>query len=109
MTTDPAALRADLLAARRARDEHAIRAVGSLLTAIANAEAVPVADERYRVVEGTAEAPRHELSEEDIAEIVAAELDERSRAIKEYRRIGADTAALEAECAVLERYRVDAG
>jgi uncharacterized protein YqeY len=105
MTIDAGTLRADLLEARRARDAHAARAIGSLLTSLANAEAVPVADDRYRVAEGSGEAPRRELTTDDVADILAAEIDERRRAIEEYRRIGADTAALEAEVAVLDRYR----
>ena len=106
MTPDAGTLRADLLEARRGRDADAARAIGSLLTALADAEAVPVADDRYRVVEGSGEAPRRELTSDDVARTVATEIDERLRAIREYVDIGADTTALEAEVAVLERYRV---
>jgi hypothetical protein len=107
MIVDVATLRADLLEARRVRDVPATSAIGSLLTAIANAEAVPVADLRYRVVEGSADVPRRALGAAAVDDILGAEIDERRRAIDEYRHIGADSAALEVEVAVLQRYRAD--
>ncbi len=97
-------LRADLLAARRDRRLVAGAAIGSLLAAVSNAEAVPVAPGPYRVVEGSAEAPRRELAPDEIMRIVLREIRERRAALGEYRRIGADTARLEEELATIERY-----
>ena len=53
---------------------------------IVNAEAVPVDDGPYRVVEGGADVPRRVLADEDIDAVIAAEIDERWRAIDEYAR-----------------------
>lgn len=98
-------LQADLLAARLSRRSRDAAAVAALLTALANAEAVPVADGPYEAVRGSADVPRRVLAAADIERIIDAEIEERERALAEYRRIGADAEALEAELATLERYR----
>ncbi len=51
----------DLLDARRRRSTPEAAAIGSLKTALANAEAVPVAERPYEVVEGSADVPRRVL------------------------------------------------
>ena len=95
----------DLLEARKERDSVAVAAIGSLKTALANAEAVPVVARPYEVVEGGAEVARRVLSAADVAAIVRAEVDERRRALSDYAAAGAATADLERELATLERYR----
>ena len=95
----------DLLEARKERDSVAVAAIGSLKTALANAEAVPVAARPYEVVEGGAEVARRVLSAADITAIVRAEIDERRRSLSEYAAGGAATADLERELVTLERYR----
>lgn len=98
-------LDADLLAARRRRSDPQVRAIRSLKSALANAEAVPVEDRPYGLVEGSADVPRRELTTSDIDSILAAEVAERRRAVEEYVRLGQPTADLEIELATLQRYR----
>lgn len=78
-------LRADLTAALRRRDRPAASTLRSVLATIANAEAVPVADDPAPTEGpvagavsglGAAEAPRRELSETDVRALVARERDE---------------------------------
>ena len=95
----------DLLAARKRRSAPEVAAIGSLKTALANAEAVPVQERPYEVVKGSADVPRRVLDAADIAAIVRAEIDERLRAIGEYESAGEPTADLELELETLERYR----
>ena len=99
----------DLRDARKRRSEAEVAAIGSLKTALANAEAVPVEDRPYEVVEGSAEAPRRVLGAADIAAIVRAEISERRRALGRYRDAGVATGDLESELATLERYRTADG
>ena len=80
-------------------------AIGSLKTALANAEAVPVPERPYEVVEGRADVPRRVLGAGEIAAIVRAEIDERRRAVRDYERLGAPTEDLRTGIATLERYR----
>lgn len=109
-------LRAELTAALKARDRAAIAALRSALAAIENAEAVPVdappagtsGNEHVAGASlgvGAAEAERRLLTEEQVREIVAAEVRERTEAAAEYQRLGQpETAArLQAEAAVLSR------
>jgi len=98
-------LDADLLDARKRRSAPEVGAIRALKTALANAEAVPVADRPYEVVQGSADVPRRELGLDDIEVVIVAEAEERRRAIDEYRAIGADSIDLELELATLERYR----
>jgi hypothetical protein len=64
-----------------------------------------VADNPWALLEGSAEAPRRRLGIPDIDAVIAAESDERRRAIDEYRRLARPTHDLELELATLERYR----
>lgn len=78
-------LRADLTAALRRRDRPTVSTLRSVLATIANAEAVP-ADEVTVGDEGpvagavtglgAAEAPRRDLSEDDVRALVARDRDE---------------------------------
>ncbi|MBM7786113.1 GatB/YqeY domain-containing protein [Tenggerimyces flavus] len=109
-------MRADLTVAVKARDKPAIAALRSALAAIENAEAVPV-DESSTNLTGTAqvvgatafgaaEAERRELTEDEVAAIVANEVSERTNAADEYVRLGRDDQAerLRAEAEVLNHY-----
>ena len=98
-------LDADLLAARKHRSSSEVAAIRSLKTALANAEAVPVADGPYELVEGSADVPRHELGVADIDAVIAREIGERQRALDDYARLGQPTDDLAQELATLERYR----
>jgi aminoglycoside 3-N-acetyltransferase len=100
-----ARLDADLLVARRHRGHPAVAAIRALKSALANAEALPVSDGPFRLVDGGADVPRRVLTGTEIAAVVEAELAERQRAIDEYRRLGVDTTVLELERSTLERYR----
>ncbi len=108
-SVDPRALAhrldADLLAARKRHSAPEVGAIRSLKAALANAEAVPVADRPYQVVEGSADVPRRALGVADIDAVIGAEIGERRRAIDEYTRLGEPTAGLAQEVATLERYR----
>jgi aminoglycoside N3'-acetyltransferase len=95
----------DLLDARTRRSGPEVAAIGSLKTALANAEAVPVEERPYEVVQGSAEVPRRVLGAADIAAIVRREIDERRRARRGYEAAGVSTDALDLELATLERYR----
>ena len=95
----------DLLDARKRRSAPEVAAIGSLKTALANAEAVPLEPGPYEVVKGTADVPRRVLAAADIAAIVRAEISERRRAVRQYEAAGVSTGAVESELATLERYR----
>lgn len=95
----------DLSAARKRRRGAEAAAIGSLKTALANAEAVPVEARPYHVVKGSADVPRRVLRAADIAVVVRAELDERRRALADYERLGLVADDLRTEIATLERYR----
>jgi 2'-5' RNA ligase len=91
-------LRSGLRGAMRARDRDAVAAIRSALSAVDNAEAVPLdpADHRHRagaiegaaVGLGAAEVERRSLSEEDVIAIVLSEVQEREHALA----VVADTA-----------------
>ena len=77
----------------------------STLAAIANAEAVPApATSTPLVGLGAGEAARRHLSQEDVLQIVRAEIAERMAVAAEYERLGRIDAAdrLRAEAAALE-------
>jgi aminoglycoside N3'-acetyltransferase len=95
----------DLHDARMRRSGPEVAAIGSLKTALANAEAVPVEARPYELVEGGADVPRRVLGAADIAAIVRAEIEERRTALAQYRSAGAPTADLALELSTLERYR----
>jgi uncharacterized protein YqeY len=104
-----AVLRADLSAAMKARDTMTVRVLRTVLSAIANAEAVPVAASRYEpsVGVGSTELPRQELSAEQVDSIVVNEIDERRHLAEDLRARGRHEEAqlLESEIAIVERYR----
>ncbi|MEV0245980.1 hypothetical protein AB0H76_05240 [Nocardia sp. NPDC050712] len=87
-------LRAALTVAMKARDRDAAAALRSALGAIDNAEAVEAPRARAGAIEasaaglGAAEVPRRELTEDDIAAIVRAEIAERRSAAAEYDNNG---------------------
>lgn len=92
-------LRDALRAALRARDTVAASALRSALAAIANAEAVPLSEAAATPTSsphfagaaaglGAGEARRLNLSDEELAQIVQAEIDERLAAAADYERSG---------------------
>ncbi|WP_377638935.1 hypothetical protein [Oryzobacter terrae] len=105
-------LSAGLTPAMKARDRVAVAALRSALAAVSNAEAVPVdtvpragAVEDAAVGAGAADAPRRELSEDDVRAVVVVEVDERVRAAAEMAGHGRleDAQRLTAEADVLRR------
>jgi uncharacterized protein YqeY len=104
-------LRRALPSAMKARDHAAVAALRSALAAIDNAQAVegPPAPRSGGVIAGAVpglgagDAPRRELSEDDVAAIVSAEIGERRAEAADYERAGqVDAAArLTAESDVL--------
>jgi uncharacterized protein YqeY len=105
----PDRAQADLLVARKARDEHAITALRTLLAAISNAEAPPAppTSSLDPPITGSAEVDRLVLTDHDHRRILDEQIALRAVAAAEYDAIGqADAAAaVRAERAVLEGYR----
>jgi uncharacterized protein YqeY len=111
-------LRRALPPALKARDQAAVAALRSALAAIDNAQAVeaPPAPRSGGVVAGAVtglgagDAPRRQLSEDDIVAIVRAEVADRRTAFADYERAGQlDAAArLAAEADVLAAHLADA-
>jgi len=110
-----ARLQEGLTAAMKARDRIAVGALRSVLSALANAEAVNVEHAPTSTGGaiagaisgvGAAEAPRRELSDEAVAAVVAAEIAERGAAADEYDRLGQvdEAGRLRAEAEVLSAY-----
>jgi uncharacterized protein YqeY len=111
-----AAMRADLLAAMKARDKDAVTALRVALGALDSAEAVPVEEIDSRIGSdhvagattglGSSEAARLELTIERAREVLRAELEDRRSIAAEYTEIGQVDAAehLRAEADVIERY-----
>ncbi|GAA1299324.1 GatB/YqeY domain-containing protein [Saccharothrix xinjiangensis] len=106
-----------LKTALKNRDRVAVSALRSALSAIGNAEAVPVDDQVGPAAvgehvagaaagPGAAEAERRALTGADVRSIVEGEVRERSTAAAEYERLGRDDVAerLRAEAEVLNRY-----
>ena len=109
MTSLPDRAQADLLVARKARDDHAVSALRTLLAAISNAEAppAPLTSSLDPKIMGTAEVDRLVLTDDDHHRILEEQIAIRDAAAVEYDAIGqADAAAtVRAERAVLDRYR----
>ena len=105
----PDRAQADLLAARKARDEHTVTALRALLAAISNAEAPPApgTSSLDPKVVGLHEHARLVLSGDDHRRILEAQISILDEAAIEYDSIGQTDAAatVRAERAVLERYR----
>jgi len=125
MTGLQARLRADLLTARKARDTTATTVLRSTLAAIANAEALPVAETALSadglasssasapgpiagasIGVGATEAARRDLSDEDIRGIISAEQTERRAAATDLETHGAGDRAeqLRVEAELLAAY-----
>ena len=103
-------LAAALPVAMRARDRVAVSALRSALARIANREAVSIdtipragAIEQARLGAGAADAARRDLSEDEVRELVEAEVRERERAAAEVTAAGRPDVGetLLAEAAVL--------
>lgn len=107
-------LRVDLREAMKERDKIAVRVIRSLLAAIDNAEAVSAAESssggahvaKAALGAGAGDRPRRELSGDDLAMILQAEIDERVTAKAEYQRGGRENEAAEIvqEIASLAQY-----
>ncbi|WP_205752193.1 hypothetical protein [Cryptosporangium phraense] len=113
MTTDVrAALQDAVKSAMKSRDRAALSVYRTALAAIANAEALPVeaapkagAIEASAVGVGAVEAPRRELSEEDVAAIVRREATDRLTTASSLESADPDAATrLRAEAALLARF-----
>lgn len=105
-----ARLKADLLAARKARDGAAATACRTLLAAVENAEAPAIetgGPAAAATVGRLIDVARHELTEADLAAIVEHEIADRLDTIEQIAPYGraAEIDVLQAEVAVLERYR----
>ncbi len=116
MTTDEsqsflAMLKADLRAAMRERKAAEMTTLRGLISAIDNAQAVPVGDRHDTYVfhafgDSAVEVPRRALSRDDIREVVEAEIRVRNDAAADYRHLGRDDKAQELtdEIETLSRY-----
>lgn len=86
-------MRAALSTAMKSRDRVAVTALRSALGAVDNAEAVDVAEHRAGALEnsatglGVAEVARRELTEQDIEQIVRAEIAERLSVAAQYHAL----------------------
>ena len=107
-------LRADLKTAMRARANDETRVVRALLGAIDNGQAVPLDPSRKPADSGifgdsANEVPRRILTPDDMAALLAREIEERETAAAEMERLGqSDRAAmLRAEAAIVQRYCSD--
>ncbi|MFK0290543.1 hypothetical protein ACIQU6_08690 [Streptomyces sp. NPDC090442] len=97
----------------RARDRAAVSALRATLSALDNAEAIPVAEAELRGTAlehspagvGTTEATRRKLTDRHVVDIVRAEADERLAAAEQLTAAHAERAArLRAQTAVLLRF-----
>ena len=86
-------LRADLTTALRRRDQPAVRAIRTLMSAVANAEAPSIDDAPPEVRGELVEHARRELTDADVASIVAHQIADREDTIATYRANGRDDAA----------------
>jgi len=98
-------LRDDLKAAMRARSDAEVRLLRALGAAIDNAEAVPLGDEELRRF-ADGEMARRELSDTDIAQLLARERSERFEAAADFDRLGRAVEAerLRVEAELIARY-----
>lgn len=107
-------LRADLRAAmkRGARREAAL--VRSLIAALDNAEAVPARPEQASLVRhdfgsGSADVERRRLSDQQVRDVLASEIEQRERAAAELDRLGEREQAALLRADVLSATRYLAG
>jgi uncharacterized protein YqeY len=116
MSTEPLRdrLRLALPAALKARDRNAVTALRATLSAIDNAEAVGgdpsvhkgLAIEQSPVGVGATEVPRRTLTEDEVADLVRAEVAEREAAARHYDELGQSEPAdrLRAQAQVLSAH-----
>jgi uncharacterized protein YqeY len=104
-------IRTDLRSAMLAGSSLEVGVLRALLTAIDNAQAVPVGDAhvRYKAQPfgtGSAEVPRARLNEDDVRMIIENEMRVRYSAAAELERCGKSEAAFEArtEASLIARY-----
>lgn len=101
-----ARLSSDLLDAMKSRDMIATATLRSLLAALDNGSAVPLASAPAAVYGHSGDVPRKILSEAECENILDAEAHSRRVALAEYERLGRHEQAthLQAELAVIARY-----
>jgi uncharacterized protein YqeY len=109
-----AQLRNELKLAMREEDRAAMKAIRRLLTALSNAEAVPLPDDLETpvvnpgdpVISNYNDVPRRELTADEIKHIVTAELAAHDSVISTFEGLGQHerAAAIRAERETLERY-----
>jgi hypothetical protein len=104
-------LRTDLRSAMVAKDPSRVRVLRALITALDDAQAVPVGDQHLRYAvhafgDRSAEVPRLRLTEEDVQRVLAHEAAARTAAAAEMRRLGDDERAqnLDREAALTVGY-----
>jgi hypothetical protein len=113
-----ARLRGELKLAMREKDRTAMKAIRRLLTALSNAEAVPLPDNLEKpvinpgnpVISKNNDVPRRELTADEIKHIVFAELAAHDSVISTFEGLGQHerAAAIRAERESLERYATPA-
>lgn len=104
-------LRGDLQSAMRDRKSKEMSVLRGLIAAIDNAQAVPVGDlhANYAVHafgDKSVEAPRRQLSRADLDRLLVGELEARTNAAGQYRRVDRHDRAdeLEREAEIISRY-----
>lgn len=103
-------LKADLLAAMKARENVRVMTLRTMISALDNASAVEV-DTSFVPMEGrTPDVPRRELSEIEQLELLRGEAAQRRHALHQYEDLGkvAEAARLRAELEVFAEYLDDA-
>lgn len=99
-------MRADLLAARKARDKVTEVALKRGLALLENAEAPPAQPVNKYGTDGPTEVPRVVLTDDDRRRVLEREIDESAAAAQQYADGGREDAAdrLRAEAAVIALY-----
>lgn len=101
-------LQAELITAMKNQDKPAMLAIRSVLSAIANREAVPAPKTASidEPVQGYADAPRRELTPAEVRLVVMDEVDERRNSADYLATAGKneEAAALQNEVQILERF-----
>jgi uncharacterized protein YqeY len=98
-------LRIDLLEARKERNQLIVSTLQAVISAIDNASAVPASESIGTLGVGSTEAPRRELSKQDIEEIIENEIIELQHAIAQFE--GAKTPYVDelgSKINILEKY-----
>jgi uncharacterized protein YqeY len=95
-------LRADLLAAMKAKDETRLKVLRGAMAAIANAEAV----DPQTAPKGATEVPRRELTDDDVRAVIRSEQAELDAAAADLRANARpdEAAALEQRRSILDAY-----